>query len=544
MNENYASIWEAIADAFPERIAIVEGERRVSYREWDDRSARLAAALADRGVGHDDMVAAFLYNCVEYLEVAHAAFKCRAVPININYRYVEEELAYVLEDSQAKALVFHRSLADRIAGVRERFPDLVLIQVDDGGTGRDDALGYEELLAAHEPMPRIPRSGEEDHYVLYTGGTTGMPKGVVWRHDELFGTLTATYVLSGTEPPDTLDQVAPKALEVEKAGNTPITMPASPMIHGTAFFLAQTTLVLAGTVVFLTGRHLDAHELWQTVEREKVTQIVIVGDAFAKPMVKALDEAAERGAPYDISSVTQIVSSGVMWTAPVKQALLDRGNMLLADMLGASEGGPFGVSMLKPGDSAETATFTIGPRAKLLRDDDTEIPWGSDEVGVLAVAEPVPSGYFKDPEKTTRTFRVIDGIRYSIPGDYAKVDADGTLHLLGRGSVCINTGGEKVYPEEVEEILKIHADVDDCNVVGIPDDRWGEAITAVVQPRDGASVRGEDLEPLLREHLAGYKVPKHWVFVDRIERSPAGKSRYRWARATAADALGVALPEG
>lgn len=541
MNENYASIWEQLTDAFPDDIACVHGDDRLNWRTFDERSARLAAALGALGVSRDSKVAAFLYNCNEYLEVVFATFKLRAVPINVNYRFLEDELAYILADSDAEVLIFHGSLAGRVDEVRRRIPTLKgVIQIDDGSPHLDGALRFEEVVGGHEPMARIERSGD-DHYILYTGGTTGSPRGVVWRHEDLFGTLTATYVLAGLAPPDRLDEVAERAAQVRAAGMAPTTLPASPLIHGAAFFLAQTTLTLGGTVVFLTGRSFDPDEMWRTVEKEGVTQLVIVGDTFAKPMINALESAEARGEPYDMSSVGQIVSTGVMWTAAVKQRLLDRGEMMLADMLGASEGGPFGVSIVGPGMPVATATFKIGDRAKLLRDDETEIPPGTDEIGMLAVAEPIPMGYYKDPEKSAQVFRTIDGVRYAIPGDYARVAEDGTLTLLGRGSAVINSGGEKIYAEEVEEAIKLFSGVADCVVVGMPDDRWGEAVTAVVEPTTVAVLDSSSLVAFVRTRIAAYKSPKNVVVVDRIQRSPAGKVNMRWARETAAERLGIEL---
>lgn len=538
MDDNYATMWEAIADRLPDELAIVQGDRRESWREFDDRSARIAGALHELGVGPGATVASYLYNCPEYLEIAYAAFKLRAIPVNANFRYVDDELVYILDDAQAEVLVFHGSLGERVARVRERLPLLkAVVQVDDGSPLIEGAIAFEDLVADHPPMERIARSGD-DLWVLYTGGTTGRPKGVVWRHEDLFATLGTTYRLSGAEPPETVPAVADRAAELHASGQSPIVMPGSPLIHGTAFMLSQTALLLGGTVVLLAGRSLDAHELWRTVAAERVNQIVIVGDAFAKPMVRALEEAESRGSPYDTSSVSQIVSSGVMWSEPVKQALADRGQMLLVDILGASEGGPFGTSMVGPGLSAATAVFTLGDRAVLLREDDTVIPPGSSEVGVLAVSPPTPSGYWRDPEKTAKTFREIRGVRYSVPGDYARVDADGTMHLLGRGSVCVNTGGEKVYPEEVEEAIKEHPAVEDCNIVGVPDDKWGEAVVAVVSLRPDSQVTEPELIEFLREKVARYKQPKQIVFVDEVKRGPTGKADYRWARERAAGGLG------
>ena len=534
MNQNYSTLWERIADAVPDHTALVHGERHLSWREFDDRAARLAAALAGLGVGHDSKVAFYLYNGHEYVEATHATFKLRAVPANVNYRYLEEELEYLLDNSDAEVLLFHGSLADRVKSVRDRAPKLkAVVQVDDGSPRLDGALDYEDLITSHDPAPRIERSGD-DLYFLYTGGTTGMPKAVMWRHEDLFdATMPTAYLLRGKQPPEDADGVAVIAKELVEAGEAAVHIPASPLMHGTGFITALQTLTGGGTVVTLESRKFDAHELWRTVEREGVKQMAIVGDAFAKPMLRALEEAESQGHPYDISSVGLMVSSGVMWTAEVKQALLERGNIILYDALSASEGIGFATNVTMPGSDVKTAKFMVGSNTKVFTEDDREIERGSGEIGMLAVGGAIPLGYFKDDAKTGATFREIGGRRWSIPGDFATVEADGTVTLLGRGSVCINTGGEKVYPEEVEEAVKIHAGVVDCNVVGVPDEKWGEAVTAVVAGRAGETLSEDDLRAEVSHHLADYKRPKHYVVVDEIVRGPSGKADYRWAKSVA-----------
>jgi fatty-acyl-CoA synthase len=535
MHEQYATYWEAIADVVPEHTALVQGDRRVTWGEFDDRASRLAGALAGLGVGHGDKVAFYLYNSSEYMEAAFATFKLRAVHVNVNYRYVEDELLYLLENSDAEVLVFHGSLAERVANVREQAPGLAaVIQVDDGTPLLDGALAYEEVIAGTDPHPRIDRSGD-DLYFLYTGGTTGMPKAVMWRHEDLFAaTMPAAYLLRGIAPvPGSATEAATVAGDLVGQGNVGIHLPASPLMHGTGFFTTLQALTAGGTCVTLEERTFDPHELWHTVQRERVTSIAIVGDAFAKPMVRALEEAEERGAPYDLSSLQLVISSGVMWTAPVKQALLDRGGMILYDSLGASEGVGFATSISAPGGAVKTATFTVGEHATVLTDDDRHVEPGSGEVGMLAVSGPIPVGYYKDEDKTARTFRIVADKRWSIPGDFATIEADNTITLLGRGSVCINTGGEKVYPEEVEEAVKSHPAVADCNVVGVPDEKWGEAVTAVVALRTDAHASEADILEGARAHLAGFKRPKHVVIVPEIPRGPAGKADYKWARSLA-----------
>jgi fatty-acyl-CoA synthase len=534
----FATLWEHIADACGELPALVQGERRRSWAAFDDRAARLAAAFADLGLGADGKVASYLYNGNEYLEGVFATFKARAVPVNVNYRYTADELAYLLDNSDTEILLFHGSLAEPVAAVRERLPRLrAVVQVDDGSPHLDGALAYEDLITSSTPAPRVERSGD-DLYLLYTGGTTGMPKGVMWRNADLFDALMPTlYALTGRPVPADAAGVAATAAAVAEAGASPVHLPASPLMHGTGFFTTLQAATMGGTIVTLTNRHFDPHELWATVQRERVTQTAIVGDAFAKPMVRALEEAEAAGRPYDLSSLQLIVSSGVMWSAEVKQELLRRGAFLCFDSLGSSEGVGFANQVTAPGAEVRTARFSIGEQAKVFTDDGREVTPGSGEVGLLAVGGAIPLGYYKDPDKTAATFREIAGRRWSIPGDYARVAEDGTIELLGRGSVSINTGGEKVFPEEVEEALKAHPAVHDALVVGLPDDRFGEAVTAVVALEPGASATTDELVEAATAHLARYKRPRHVVLVERVVRGPNGKADYAWARRAAAERL-------
>src|SRR5918995_1741827 len=488
MDWNFATVFESVADAIPDSPALVQDDRRRTWREFDERAARLAAAFRALGLGPDSKVAFYLYNSNEYLETLFATFKLRAVPANVNYRYTADELAYLLDNSDAEVVVFHGSLGDRVDAVRD--PNLKVratVQVDDGSPLVEGAVRYEDLVGAHEPMERIERSGD-DVVFLYTGGTTGMPKAVVWRHEDLFGALApAAYSFFGIELPDDSRGVGERVAKVRESGLVPVHLPASPLMHGTGQFSTLQVLTLGGTIVTLEGRHFDPHELWQTVQRERVTQIAIVGDAFAKPMLRALDEADARGEPYDLASLLLVVSSGVIWSAPVKQALIERHPVIAYDSLGSSEGVGFATSMTTAGSDNETARFSVGPDTKVFTDDGREVKPGSGEQGMLAVGGHLPVGYYKDPEKTAATFRVVDGKRYSIPGDYATVEDDGTITLLGRGSVSINSGGEKIFPEEVEEAVKQNPAVADAVVVGVPDERFGEAITAVVALAPGGT---------------------------------------------------------
>jgi 3-oxocholest-4-en-26-oate---CoA ligase len=539
LSENWATLWEAIAASQPDDTAVVLGDQPITWRALDDRAGRLAAGLAAGGIGPGDRVGQLMYNCPEYLESAYASFKVRASTVNVNYRYLAPEIAHVLGDSGSKALVFHGSFAGVVDEARRSLPGLrLLVQVDDGSDAPllDGAVAIDTLLAAHEPMAPIERSGD-DELVLYTGGTTGLPKGVIWPHRDLFGALGFTgYASLGIAVPESPEEVGRIAAELRAAGSSPVNMTAPPLMHGTALFLAMSTFVLGGTVVLLAGRRFDPAELLRLVQRERVTQLSIVGDAFARPIVAELERAEGAGAPYDLASLGRIVSTGATLSSELKKALMLRApNAAVLDMIGASEGGPFAMSITAPGqEPTATARFVATPNTVLFDEETWErIEPGSGRSGVLAASGPMPAGYHGDPERTARTFRVIDGVRYTIPGDHARIDADGTVHLLGRGSVCINTGGEKVYPEEVEVAARSHPAIEDCVAVGVPDERFGEAVAIVASMVDGSSVTAAEVTDHVRSLIAAYKAPRHVVIVERVLRSPSGKADYRWAREVA-----------
>ncbi len=533
---NFATCWEAIADAQPDRLALAQGERHRSWTEWDDRSARLAAAFAELGLARDGKVASYLYNSIEYLEGVFATWKCGAAPVNVNYRYLEGELRYLLENSDTDILLFHGVLGEHVAKVWRDVPTLkAIVQVDDGHPHVEGALRYEDLIAEHEPAGRVEKSGD-DLYILYTGGTTGMPKGVMWRNEDLYESLVPSVLgLFGVTPPAEPADFARVVAEVADAGRTPVHLPASPLMHGTGFMSSLQALCAGGAVVTLESRSFDAHELWRAVAHERVTQMAIVGDAFGKPMVRALEEAEEDNAPYDLSSLGLIISSGVMWTAEVKQALMARGTFLCLDSLGSSEGVGFAQQISAPGAEATTAKFSIGTHTKVLTEDGREVAAGSGERGLLALGGPIPLGYYKDPEKSAATFRTFDGKRYSIPGDWATVAADGTIELLGRGSVSINSGGEKIFPEEVEEAVKKHPAVQDAIVVGVPDEKFGEAITALVSFRPGESATPDEIVATVKANLSAFKAPRHVVVVGEVARGPNGKADYAGAKRIAVE---------
>jgi fatty-acyl-CoA synthase len=538
LSENWATLWEALADAQPHHVAVVVGDTSMTWQHFDDRAARLAAVLGSQGVATGTRVAQLMFNCPEYLESSYAAFKLRATPVNVNYRYKGHEIAHVCDDAGAEVLVFHGSLADRVADARPSMPTVrVLLQVDDGSPLLDGAQWYHELVAAAHPAARLGRSGD-DTLMLYTGGTTGNPKGVVWRHADLFGALAYTaYALAGIEVPATPADVGRVAARLQAEGRSPVMLCAPPLMHGTALFLAIGAFVMGGTVVLLGGRSFDATELVRLAERHRATQLSLVGDAFARPVNDALEAAEQGGSSVDLSSVTRIVSTGATLSAEQKRRFQRRmPNAAVLDMIGASEGGPFALSLTTPGkEPPQTAVFTVLPGVVTIDPvSGTVLPRGSAEPGMLAAAGPMPTGYWRDEERSAQTFRVLDGVRYTVPGDVATIADDGTVTLLGRGSVCINCGGEKIYPEEVEVAARTHPAVVDATVVGVPDERFGEVVVLVCSV--STPIDPSDIIAAIRSRIADYKAPRRVVFVDEVYRAPNGKADYRWARQQAVSA--------
>ncbi len=525
---NFAELWERIADKFPDATAQVQGDRRISWNQFDRRADGVAAALMAAGLDHGDKVAIYVYNCPEYLETTFAAYKAGFVPVNTNYRYVADELVYLWDNADAAAVVYHGVFTELVEGIRSQLPKVKLwLWVDDGsGPCPEWATPYESVVdgAPGRVTGTASRSGD-DIVMIYTGGTTGMPKGVMWRQDDLIRATCATGLPLLLQDPDAVGGYD-AILEGIRAPGVP-GLPACPLMHGTGWFTANIYLCQAGSVVTLEDRKLNIVELLDTIVREGVGALTIVGDAFAKPILKALDAEPDR---WDLSSLVLISSSGVMWSEPVKEALLrHHPGMFLIDAFSSSEAIGLGQSMSAAGAEAQTAKFTLGENARVITEDGRNVEPGSGEKGRVAVKGFTPIGYYKDAEKTAATFVMVDGSRFSIPGDWATVDADGTINLLGRGSVCINTGGEKVFPEEVEEVLKEHATVYDAVVVGVPDEKFGEAITAVVEPRPGETLDEAALIEHVRTKLAAYKSPKRVLSVESIGRAANGKVDYaRW----------------
>ena len=534
---SFARAWNTVADLAPNNVAIICGPKQLTFAEFRHRSLQLAAALSDRGVISGDKVAIQLVNGQEYLEVFYAALILGCTPVNVNYRYVGAELAYLIENSDSTALIFHDDfcevVSEAIEALKPEHQPKALLRVahasrvahlanDDTTTTGDD---YETALAVADPnFTTSHQPSGDDLIFLYTGGTTGYPKGVMWRNDDLYRAL---WQMSrpGTEPPD-------PAVTIGKGRRAATVLPACPLMHGTGLFITLSTLAGGGKVVLIDSQRLDPKATWDAVESEAVAALTIVGDAFARPLIDALDTQPNR---WNLTSLRAITSSGVTWSPECKRALMAHlPGVAMIDSLGASEG-VMTRSVATESADIKPARFTLSDRVAVIADDDTLIVPGDSRIGMVGVGGPIPLGYYKDPEKTAQTFRTVAGTRYSIPGDYATVEPDATITLLGRGSACINSGGEKIYPEEIELVARAHPEVIDCLVVGVPDDRWGEMVVALVV------VRGTSDEAALRQHcratLAGYKVPKRFIQRDSLERAANGKADYTLLRGVAIAAL-------
>jgi fatty-acyl-CoA synthase len=537
LEAQYASVWERNSDVIPDKIALICGDNEVTWKEYDDRAARLASLMTNFGLGDNSKVGLYLHNSNEYLEAQYSVFKIKGVPINVNYRYKEEELIYLLDNSDSEAVFFQSCYAEQIESIKDKLPKIKLyIQVDDGSKDvLSFAQDYETAISECKPMERLERS-EDNIYMLYTGGTTGMPKGVMYQHGGHLKGMLNTAGAWGLIPVQEKIDVDSVALEVKKLadeGRLPISIPACPLMHGTGMWLgALIPHLVGGTVVTLPNLGFDPDGLLKEVEKRKANNIVIVGDAFAKPIMDALDKAESEGNPYKLDSINTVISSGVMWSSEVKQGLLKHHDMVLVDAMGSTEGG-MGSSRASRDNPAETAKFVLNPGVIVITDEGEIVEPGSDKMGKIGTSGLVPLGYFKDEKKSAETFKEFQGTRYSFPGDYAKVELDGTITLLGRGSNCINTAGEKVYPEEVEEAIKRHGDIYDCLVVGLKDDRFGQRVVALASYQDGKEIEEQELIAFTRDHLAGYKLPKQVLFVDEVMRAPNGKANYKWAQETA-----------
>lgn len=544
---HHANVLESVAGAIPDAAALIQGDRVITYAEMERRSARLATALAAGGLEPQSRVSIDLYNCNEWLESFYGIVKNRFVPVSINYRYLDDELRFLLDNSGSEALIYHASLGDRIVPIARSMPIMkVIIRVDDlGGASPlpDGVLDYDDVVSNYEPAETIARSGE-DIVMWYSGGTTGMPKGIllpIGRSAIMYTSREGRLRTLGrfVDPPESIDEdIAAAALQSFEDGSRPVATPAAPLMHSTAIsYSGPAIIACGGTVVTLEGRSFDAHELFSAVDRNQVSTITIVGDAFAVPMARALEERAADGDPHDGSSIKTIYSAGVVFSADVKRRLLEHlPGVMLVDNCGSSEGAWYGSSIIRKGDSPSSASFVPAPGVLVLDEDGSAMEPGTGRPGLLASLT-ATKGYHNDDAKTAENFRLIGGEWYTTPGDLGTLNDDGTITLVGRGSLMVNTGGEKVYPEEVDDVVKTMPDVDDCLVIGMPDDQFGQIVSAIVQTRTGSSLTQDDVTAWVRGRLARYKAPRRVFFVDKVPRLPNGKADYPAARQIAADSF-------
>ncbi|WP_433363848.1 acyl-CoA synthetase [Actinoplanes sp. CA-142083] len=525
MAANIADLFEHAVDAFGDRTAVCFGEQAITYAELEERANRLAHFLQDRGVRPGDHVGLYAGNSIEAVVAMIAVYKLRAAVVNVNYRYVENELQFLFADAELAALVHDRRFAPRVAAVLAASPGPhTLVALPDGSDENADGVLLADALAAGDPGRDFGERSADDIYLLYTGGTTGYPKGVLWRHEDVWRALGGGVDFMTGIPLEDEWQQSQRGVGADPM----VRLCLAPLIHGNAQWAALMALFAGDTVVMLP--HFDADEVWRTIDRRRVNVVVLIGDAMARPIIEAYAQGS-----YDGSSVGAVSSSGALFSPVVKRQYLDLlPNVLVTDAVGASETGFTGLGVVAdvPGGAVEDPRVMPGPTTVVLGDDGKPVPPG--EVGRLAKSGYLPLGYYKDPVKTAALLAEVDGVRYAFPGDLARLEDDGTITLLGRGATCVNTGGEKVFPEEVEGALKTHLDVFDALVIGLPDERLGQRVAALVQPRPGAKLDLAAVEEHLREQIAGYKVPRAVWLVDEIHRTISGKADYRWAHEHAA----------
>lgn len=523
MGINYGDVLEAVARRRGAAPACTQGSITRSWSEFDTRSNQLARGLMERGIQPNDKICFFLFNSAAYLELLAACFKARFVHVNANYRYTSAELEYVLENSDSVVLVYDERLSDIVEALPSSLRDQLLLIYVGGASSVRNSISFEETLDAQLDASLGIERSPDDLIFVYTGGTTGMPKGVMWTQHEQARVLLTGMVPALATQPDTKEVIA--ALDGPKTYTRPLI--ASPLMHGLGLVTALTTLCNGGQIVLVDNAEaFDPHLHWKTIQDHSCDAIAIVGDAFAAPLLGALREQS-----YDLSSLRLIGSSGVMWSNEIKQDILSvLPHVTLFDSLASSEAMGLGNSVTTAEGGVAAAKFRISPDCAVFDEDWKRVEPGSGKAGRLARSGPLPLGYYKDDEKTAQTFPLIDGKRYSIPGDMCTVDADGTIHLLGRGSQCINTGGEKVFPEEVEQCLKSFEGIEDALVFGTNDPKWGQAVSAVITLNAGAEFKEDSLRTFLRQQLAGYKVPKRFVVSERALRLVNGKPDYKLAR--------------
>ncbi|BCI79500.1 acyl-CoA synthetase [Mycobacterium sp. SMC-18] len=527
---NIADLAEHAIDAVPDRVALICGDEQLTYAQLEEKANRLAHYLQSQGVKKDDKVGLYCRNRIEIVIGMLGIIKAGAILVNVNFRYVEAELKYLFDNSDMVAVIHERQYSDRVANVLPELPLLKTKLVVEDGSDLDykryGGVEFYSAIADCSPERDFGPRSEDDIYLLYTGGTTGFPKGVMWRHEDIYRVLFGGTDFATGEPiADEYD------LSKQAAANPPmIRLPIPPMIHGATQSATWMALFTGHTVVLMP--EFDADAAWRMIHEHKVNLLFFTGDAMARPLLDALLAHQEAGNEYDLSSLFLLASTAALFSTSLKEKFLELlPNRIITDSIGSSETGFGGTSIVAKGQSHTGGPrVTIDKNTKVLDEDGNEVVPGSGVRGIIAKCGHIPVGYFKDEKKTAETFKTINGVRYAIPGDFAEVEADGSVTMLGRGSVSINSGGEKIYPEEVEAALKGHPDVFDALVVGVPDPRFGQHVAAVVQPREGTKPALADLDAFVRSEIAGYKVPRSLWLVDEVKRSPAGKPDYRWAK--------------
>ncbi|SKT98187.1 long-chain-fatty-acid--CoA ligase FadD19 [Mycobacteroides abscessus subsp. massiliense] len=525
---NIADLIEHAIDTMPDRVAIISGDRKLTYAELEEQSNRLGHYLQSQGVGPGDKVGLYCRNGIEIVVALTAIVKIRAISVNVNYRYVEAELHYLFENSDMAALVHERRYSDKVASVLPSTPNVkTAIVVEDGADGSFDSYGgvpFADALAQGSPERDFGERSPDDIFLIYTGGTTGFPKGVMWRHEDIYRSLFGGINYVTGEYIEGEWDLAKQGAEAAPF----IGFPIPPMIHGAT--QAATFMALFQGRTTVLAPEFNPEEVWELIEKHKINMLFFAGDAIARPLIDALD--TETGRARDLSSLWVLASSAALFSQTVKERYLELlPNRVITDAIGASETGTGGLSTVTKGQMHPGGpTVKISSTTTVLDEEGNPVQPGSGVRGLIAKSGHIPVGYFKDEKKTAETFKTFNGVRYAIPGDWATVEADGTVTMLGRGSVSINTGGEKVFPEEVESVLKGHPAVFDAVVVGVPDEKWGQHVGAVIAVREGVELTFEDLDTHARKEIAGYKVPRSIWIVDSVKRNPAGKADYRWAK--------------
>ena len=534
MEFNAADIFEGVVDRIPDREAVVLGSTRLTYKELDSRSNKAAHALKKLGVKKGSHIGIYAFNCIEWLEIMLGAYKLCAIPININYRYVEEELKYLIDNADMEAIFFHKQFSAKLKNISNDLPLLKnYVAIEDASEHENslaESLDFESLIGNESEERLLLKRSGDDRYILYTGGTTGMPKGVVWRMEDVLMTLGGGIDAVTGEKYPTPEAFADKCLQDQT-----IALALAPLMHGAAQWQSFNAFFSGWKFIINDQISFDANYIWDVIAKEKVMNLTITGDAMGRPLCDALPSAIERG--LDLSSLIVLASTASVFSASIKDTILDfLPNLFLIDAVGSSETGATGVNIhIKDGklkDSGGGPKFTKPNFSEILNLETHQIipPSDTKTIGYLARRGHVPIAYYKDPEKSKKTFIEVNGERFSIPGDMAKYESDGQMTLLGRGSVSINSGGEKIFPEEVEMALKAHPNVFDCLVVGVKDKTWGQKVVAVIQRRDSSELSLADLKETSTKYIASYKMPKEIIFSDLIERAPSGKPNYQWAQ--------------